>query len=88
MSKRQVLIIIGILVALIPFLGFPSTWDQIITLVLGFIIIAVAYRIKPGVSSRPPRDMSYIEHKNKPIQSNDTTPIVGNEITNSPSEHP
>ncbi len=47
------------------FLGFPSSWDKIIALVSGLLIIVISYRTK----SRDNRDdvlssqVPYIEHK-------------------------
>lgn len=62
MSKRQLLIIIGIWIMLFLFLGFPQSWDKIIALITGFVIIVVAYKIKPGIVSSK-YDIPFIEHK-------------------------
>jgi uncharacterized membrane protein len=39
MNKDLILIILGILVALVPFLGFPSNWDAIVFTILGALIV-------------------------------------------------
>jgi hypothetical protein len=38
MSKDLIVIILGILVAIMPFLGFPRSWETIIFLISGLII--------------------------------------------------
>lgn len=46
MSKRQVIMILGVLVAIFLFLGFPFFWDKIISVLFGVCIILLAYSIK------------------------------------------
>ena len=43
MSKKQWLIIIGIIIMALPFLGFPSNWDSFISVILGLVIILISY---------------------------------------------
>lgn len=45
MSKRQILSLIGIWNIFFLFLGIPDTWDKIISVIVGLIIILIAYRI-------------------------------------------
>lgn len=45
MSKRQLLCLFGVWVAIIPFLGVPSDWSSIVSVVSGFIIIYVSYNL-------------------------------------------
>lgn len=44
MKNVKLIITLGILVAVVPFLGFPSSWKQWIFAFLGASITAVAYR--------------------------------------------
>lgn len=48
------------------FLGFPSAWDKIFSLIAGLLIIAVAFRFRsqPKTSNL---QMPYVEHKNDQI---------------------
>lgn len=46
MSKRQLLMILGVWVMLILYLGFPAHWDKFLLLVTGLVIIFIAYRMK------------------------------------------
>lgn len=42
MPKRTVYIIIGILIALMPFLGFPSSWKDAFYVLAGLAVVALA----------------------------------------------
>ncbi len=66
MSKRQVLMILGVLVIIVPHLGFPDdNWDAVILGILGVLVIAVAYKIGPAAA---PADRSeekpFVDHHN------------------------
>jgi len=43
--------LLGVAVIFLPFLGFPSSWDNIISIVLGLLIIVVSYKLIPSVKS-------------------------------------
>ncbi len=45
MSKRQWLCILGIGIAAFLFLGFPTSWDKIISLISGLIIVLISYNL-------------------------------------------
>lgn len=45
MSKRQWLCILGIWIAAFLFLGFPTSWDKIISLISGLIIVLISYNL-------------------------------------------
>ena len=47
MSKRQVIMLLGVLIIFLPFLGFTSFWDMIINVLVGLLIIGIAYRMAP-----------------------------------------
>lgn len=42
MSRNKTTLLIGILVCLMPFLGFPSSWKTVFYFVFGVILIIVA----------------------------------------------
>lgn len=56
MTKDVLLMLIGGLVAFLPFLGFPSVWDTAILVIFGLsvILIGVAVR-RSGNRAAPPR---------------------------------
>ena len=45
MKEVKTIISLGIVVALVPFLGFPSSWKNIVFLLLGLGIALTAFRL-------------------------------------------
>lgn len=45
MKHMQTIIALGVVVALLPFLGFPSSWKNIIFLIIGGTISVLAFHI-------------------------------------------
>ncbi|QSH39050.1 hypothetical protein JXR01_01920 [Candidatus Kaiserbacteria bacterium] len=45
MKHTKTIVTLGIIVALLPFLGFPSSWKNIMFLILGAGIAALAFRM-------------------------------------------
>lgn len=45
MKHTKTIIALGIVVALVPFLGFPSSWKSIIFAAVGLAIAALAFRM-------------------------------------------
>ncbi|MBX4209106.1 hypothetical protein KW799_00180 [Candidatus Parcubacteria bacterium] len=43
MRYRNIIIALGLLVIVVRFLGFPSSWDAAIYSALGLLVIAFAY---------------------------------------------
>lgn len=43
MQKARTFLILGVWVAILPYLGFPSTWKNILFTLTGLIIIALSY---------------------------------------------
>ena len=58
--------VFGALVILMPFLGFPSGWDKFFFIVIGILVIGVAYKLaaKPVVKEA---DKEIHEEINKEI---------------------
>lgn len=50
MSKRQILMLLGFLVLILPLSGFSSLWDSIIQFLIGIAIIFFAYQIGTRIS--------------------------------------
>ena len=46
MTKDVTLIALGFLVALLPFLGFPGSWERVFLILLGFGIIFLAFFLR------------------------------------------
>jgi len=85
MSKRQILILLGIWVMIFLFLGFPSAWDKAFALIAGALIAIISYRGMPAGKTQS-ADMPFIEHKApaaRPlpafVPTASTTPVVAPE---------
>jgi hypothetical protein len=63
MSKRQILILLGIASIFFLFVGIPSFWDKCIAVVIGALIVFVSYSLKPEPDPRGNRPVPYVEYK-------------------------
>jgi flagellar biosynthesis component FlhA len=63
MSKRQFLIILGIWNIVFLFLGFPAGLDRFFALIMGALLIIIAYRIKPEMKLNQPEPKNFVENK-------------------------
>lgn len=72
MTLDALIMLIGALVAVIPFLGFPNTWDSALLLTAGIIIIllGIIVRRRGSRSARP--------HHPRAFESA-TAEVVGND---------
>ncbi len=43
MRKERTLFVIGILVVVLPFSGFPQTWREVFFVIIGLALICLAY---------------------------------------------
>ncbi len=57
MTLDTLILLSGALVATIPFLGFPNSWDTVIFLILGIGIVALGIVVR----RRTPRRMRHIQ---------------------------
>ncbi len=55
MSKDTILFLCGLGVGILPFLGFPQSWREIIFVVLGIIIVVVAISLRREFMARERR---------------------------------
>lgn len=46
MSKESFIFILGVVVAVTPFLGIPGTWKQWVFIIAGVLIIVVGYQLR------------------------------------------
>ena len=42
MPKNRIIIVFGVLVALLPLLGFPRSWESLFQVVVGILIVALS----------------------------------------------
>ncbi len=52
MRKERTLLILGIFVAVLPFLGFPNSWRKLFFVIVGFAIIYISYLFYKQVKAR------------------------------------
>ncbi len=76
MSKRQLLMLLGILVISFLFLGLPFIFDRILAVIVGLIVVAVAYRLPPEPKSALSR-MPYVEHRSAAPASSEKVEKAG-----------
>ncbi len=46
MTLDTLIMFAGALIALVPFLGFPSSWDSVLFFILGVIVIALGITVR------------------------------------------
>ncbi|MEK7641453.1 MAG: hypothetical protein AAB365_00500 [Patescibacteria group bacterium] len=63
MSKRQLLIVLGIWNMAFLFLGFPAAADKIFALASGAIILTIAVAMKPREKIAPKGPVPFVDHK-------------------------
>jgi hypothetical protein len=56
MRKERTLLILGVWVALLPYLGFPDSWRKILFLISGLCLIYLAYLFYHQAKARLPKD--------------------------------
>jgi FtsH-binding integral membrane protein len=50
MSKHSTIFLLGVIVAMLPFLGFPSSYDRIILMIIGLAIAFFATLIRIDIN--------------------------------------
>jgi len=61
MRKEKTLLIIGIWVAVLPYLGFYESWRKILFILTGFCIIYLAYLFYKEVKDRMGKDENRVK---------------------------
>lgn len=66
MTLDALIMLLGAVVALLPFLGFPNSWDTAILLVAGIIIVALGIVVRRRMSRKnstlPPPPPASVEN--------------------------
>ncbi len=52
MKKIRVLLILGLWIAILPYLGFPSTWKNILFSLSGMTLVYFSYMMYVGTKSK------------------------------------
>lgn len=69
MSKRQILILLGIWFAVFLFLGLPESWHTTIAAISGLVLIIIAYSLKSEAVITTGDNVPYAEHKSAVVVS-------------------
>ena len=62
MTKDVGILVLGLLVAAMPFLGFPSNIEQIIFVISGLVIAALAFFIRGELVSSEQETESFVQN--------------------------
>ncbi len=64
MTLDSLIILSGALVAILPFLGFPNTWDSVIFVVLGVLVVSLGIVVRRRAPRRTvaDRDSFFVEN--------------------------
>lgn len=80
--------LLGALVVIIPYLGFPSGWSKIGLAGIGLLIVAISYRLARGATNKKAvanfHSLPYKEHQSR-VNAADSSPAFPKEeleITN------
>jgi len=70
MSREAIIIFLGVLVALMPVWGFPRSWEEIATSVLGCLVVLIGFFAWRGKSVSSESEV-YVENAapRQPVQS-------------------
>ena len=49
MTLDAAIILVGALVGLLPFLGFPNSWDTVLFFILGVVLVALGVAVRRDV---------------------------------------
>lgn len=80
MPKSKIILTIGFLIALIPFLGFPYSWESFFEVVGGLSIVGLSVLIsvdrrlslKAKMHKRQARKRALVEVESENLQTNDS----------------
>ena len=68
MTLDSLIMLAGALVAILPFLGFPNTWDSVIFVVLGVIVVLLGIVVRRRAPRRMRHDRDALFVENSPKQ--------------------
>jgi len=69
MTLDSLIMLAGAFVAILPFLGFPNSWDSVILFVLGALIIALGIVVRRRAPRRSVQERDSIFVENTPKQN-------------------
>ena len=87
MSNRRIIFILGVWVAILPFLGFPASWKQVLFVLSGLTLIGFSYYIEES-KHRPKKEASdvFTDNGHEIAQKHESTKILQKEGSQEKSE--
>jgi hypothetical protein len=55
MSKEMTIIVLGVWVIVVPYLGFPTSWKTVIFFVTGVLVVYLGFSLRAGALARGSR---------------------------------
>jgi len=77
MSKRQIIILLGVWIAILLFLGFPQGWQKILAVATGLYLIIIAYSLRLEAPKTTDIRAPFVDHK--------ATEQITEQVTDQPS---
>lgn len=76
MTLDSVIMLVGAVIAVLPFLGFPQRWDSVLYFLLGMIVIGLGIAVRRGNArvpkrTSPRRAATYVESKTTAPEAHD-----------------
>lgn len=62
MTVDALIILAGGFVTVLPFLGFPNSWDTVLLFLVGVFIIGLGIMVRRRSESRPRRGSTFVEN--------------------------
>lgn len=66
MRKERTLLILGVWVAILPYLGFPNSWREILFVCTGFSLVYLAYlfyvQAKKNIPDQTDRSKTFVDN--------------------------
>ena len=69
MTKDVGILVLGLLVAAMPFLGFPSSMEQIVFVVSGLVIAVLAFFIRGELGTGEKETESYVQNGGQKVST-------------------
>jgi membrane protein implicated in regulation of membrane protease activity len=59
MSKNKIVFVIGVVSMMMPFLGFPSSWEDFFSFAIGLVLVALSFSVavRRRTAPKKPRRM-------------------------------
>ncbi len=91
MSKRQIIMVLGVWVAILLFLGFPQGWQKILAVATGLYLIILAYSLGSDAPKTTDLRVPFVEHKTTeetkkeaPVAETTPTPSLDTTVNDQP----